>query len=135
MLGAEPFVVFTVDLHTHHGIGTVFANLQVIGGDGIPHPLGPVLLLGLHTIDGVGHGAFCNRIGEDALLFLCVVKSERRFDIEVLDRIDVDVCITEGAPIDITVVTVAIQTCHGILAVGVASHRPGIVAVDGAHGQ
>lgn len=54
---------------------------------------------------------------------------------EVLDGVDVDIGITEQAPVSIAVVGVTIQTGEWVLTVGVAAYRTGIVTVDGAYGQ
>ena len=107
----------------------MLAHLQVIGGDQVPHPLGPVLLLSLHGIGRVGHRTLCYGIGEDTLLFLGIVKTEGSLDIEVLDRVDVHIDITEGTPVGITVVAVTIQSCYRILTVGIATYRTGIFAI------
>lgn len=113
----------------------MFANLQVVGGNGVPHPLGPVLLLAFYGIDGVGDRTLCDRIGEDTLFLLTVVQTEGRTDMEVLQRIDVDIGIAKQAPVGVTVVGITVETCHWVLAVGITTYGTGIVTVDGADGQ
>ena len=107
----------------------MLAHLEVIGGDQVPHPLGPVLLLSLHGIGRVGHRTLCNGIGEDTLLFLGIVKTEGGLDIKILDWVDVHIDISEGTPIGIAVVAVAIQSCDRILTVGIATYRTGVFAI------
>ena len=64
------YIVLTVQLHTQHYVSAVFADFHVIGGDGIPHPFGPMLLLCLYGILVVGYVTFRDGIGKDALLLL-----------------------------------------------------------------
>ena len=103
----------------------MLACLEVIGSDGVPHPAGPVFLLGLNGIGRIGNRSFCDRIGEDTLLFLRVVKTEGGLHIEVFEEVHAQVCITEHTPIGVAVVFVTFQTGHRILSVGIAAHRTG----------
>src|SRR3712207_3565278 len=128
---AEVDVVLTVQLRAQQYVATVFARLEVVGCHGVPHPFGPMFLLGFHAIGGIGHGAFGNRIGKDALLFLGIVKSEGGLYGEVPERIDLNVSATEHAPVGITVVGVALKTGHGILTVGITAHGTCIAARRG----
>ena len=134
-LAAEPAVVLTVQLHTCQGVDVVLACLEAVAGHGVPHPLCPVLLLGLDGIGGVGHGAFGDRIGEDALLFLSVVEAEGALDVEVLEWIDVDERIAEHAPVCVAIVGIARQACQRVLAVGIAADRTCEAAIGGIYGE
>ena len=60
-------IIFTVQLHTHHGVSTMFADFQIVGSDGIPHPFRPVFLLGFYGILIICHITFGDGVGEDAL--------------------------------------------------------------------
>ena len=111
------------------------ALLEGIGGNGVPHPLGPMLLLGLYGIGGIGHCSFRNRIGEDALLLLGIVDTEGGLDVEILQWVDVQKHIAEGAPVTVTVVAVAVETGHRILTIGIAAYRSGILPIRGIDGQ
>ena len=86
----------------------MFAHLEIVGGNGIPHPFRPMFLLSFHTVDGVGYGALSNGILEDALLLLGIVETEGCLDIEVLERIDVQIGIAKHAPVGVAVVAVAV---------------------------
>ena len=100
----------------------MLADLQVIGDDGIPHPFEPVLLLRLHSVLVVRHGAFRNRIGEDTLFLLGIVDTRSGADIQPLDGVDIDISVTEHAPVGIAVILVALQTGNGVLAVWVTAY-------------
>ena len=113
----------------------MLALLEIVGGNGIPHPLRPVLLLGFHAVDGVGHGSLSDGVLEDALLFLCVVETKGGFDVEALEGVDVQVGIAEHAPVGVTVIAVAVQTGHGVLAVGIAAHGTCVVSAGGVDGE
>ena len=88
-----------------------------------------MLLLGLHSVGRICHIAFSDRIGEDALLFLGIVHSKGGLEIEALERIEIQIYVAEGPPIGITVVGIALQPCHRIFPVGIASHRTCIFPV------
>ena len=135
LLTAEPHIVLAVELDTGHGVGTVLALLEVVSGNEVPHPLRPVLLLGLHGILRTSHGTFRNRIGEDALLLLRVVQTEGSLDVQVLQGVDVDIGITEHTPVGVAVVLVTLQTSQRVLTVGVAAYRTGKLAGGGIDGQ
>ena len=128
-------IIFTVQLHTDHGITAVLADFQVIGSNGIPHPFRPVLLLGFHGILVICHVALGNGVSEDALRFLCIVQSECGTYIEPFEGIQVDVGVTEHAPVSIAVVRVTFQACHRVFTVGVTAHRTCIFSVDVTHRQ
>jgi hypothetical protein len=49
-----------------------------------------VFLFWFNSIGRVGHSAFGNGVGEDALLLLCIVETESALDVEVLEGVDVD---------------------------------------------
>ena len=134
-LAAEPDIILAVQLHTDESVGAVLADFQIVACHGVPHPFCPVLLLGLHAVDGVGHCAFGDGILEDALLLLCIVDAEGGAQVQILDGVYVDEGIAEHTPVDVAVVAVAVQACQGVLAVGVAAHGPGIFAAGGIDGQ
>ena len=93
----------------------MLADLQVIGDDGVPHPFEPVFLLVLNGVLVVGYHAFGDGVGEETLFLLRIVDTRRRADIQTLVGVDVDICISEHAPIGITVVLVALQDGHRVL--------------------
>ena len=113
----------------------VHAEVYVVVSHEVPHPAGPVLLLGFDSVGGVGHVAFGDGIGEDALLLLGVVEAEGGADVEALEGVDVEVSITEQAPVGVAVVLVALQACQRVLAVGIAAHGAGKFAGGGVHRQ
>ncbi len=113
----------------------VFAEVDVVAGHKVPHPAGPVLLLRLHGVGGVGHSAFGHRIGENALLLLRVVEAECGLDVESLEGVDIDICVAEESPVFVAVVFVAFETGQRVLAVGVAADRPGELAGGGVDRQ
>ena len=123
-------IVFAVQLHTDHGVTTVFANFQIVGSDGIPHPFRPVFLLGFYGILIICHITFGDRVGEDALWFLCIIQSEGRAYIESFEGIEVDVSITKHTPVSIAIIRVTIQSCHRVFAVRVSTYRTGIFSID-----
>lgn len=94
-----------------------------------------MFLLAFHTINGVCHRTLSDRVGEDALLLLTIVKSERRADMEVFQGIDVDISVSEQTPVGIAVVRITVETCQRVLTVRIATYRTGIVAVGRADGQ
>ena len=134
-LAAEPAVVLTVQLHTSQGVDVVLTSLEAVAGHGVPHPLRPVLLLGLDSIGGVGHGAFGDRIGEDALLLLSVVETEGALDVEVLEGVDVDEGIAEHAPVCVAIVCIARKACQRVFAVGIAADGTCEAAIGSIDGQ
>ena len=94
-----------------------------------------MLLLGLYGIGGIGHCSFRNRIGEDALLFLGIVDTEGGLDVQILQGVDVEKHVAEGAPVTVTVVAVAVETGHRVLTVGIAAYRTGVLAIGGVYRQ
>ena len=57
--------------------------------------------------------------------FCEAVYAERRAEIEVLERVQVDVCIAEHAPVCVAVVGIALQARYRIFAVGIAADGAG----------
>ena len=108
----------------------MLAHLKVVSGNGVPHPLRPMFLLRLHGIDGVRHSALGDRIGENALLLLCIIQTKSGTDVEILEGVDIDVGIAEHAPITVAIVGITLQSCHGVFAVRITTHRTCIVATD-----
>ena len=86
----------------------MLATLQIIGGNSIPHPLCPMLLLRFYSIGGIGNSTLCDRIDESALFLLRVVKTEGGLNIQVLYRVDIYVSITKHTPEGVTVVLVTL---------------------------
>ena len=135
LLSAEPLVIFTVYLHTNHGISAMLALLQVIGGNSIPHPLCPMLLLCLNSICRIGNGTLGNWIGKDTLLLLTIIETKGCLHIEVLERINIHISIAEHTPISIAVIAIAVETCQRVLTIRVTAHRTRIIAIDSANRQ
>ena len=82
----------------------MLANLQIVSGNGIPHPAHGVLLLTLYGTVGTHHLTIRNGIGEEALLFLSVVHTERGTYHEILEWCDTEVYIAKHTPLCIFVV-------------------------------
>ena len=106
----------------------MFPSLEVIGRNGIPHPFRPVFLLRLDGVLGIGHVSFRDRIGEETLLLLSIVQTESRAEIEAFEEMEIDVGITEGTPVDVPVVAVAVEARDRVLTVGIAAYRTCVVA-------
>ena len=113
----------------------MLSQLEVIGSYGVPHPFGPVLLLSLYGVGLIGHVALGYGVGEDALLLLRIVETEGRTQVEALEEVQVYIGIAKGAPVSIAVVFVTLKHSHGVIAVGVATHRTSIAAIGGVDGQ
>ena len=111
------------------------ARFKVVGRDRVPHPLEPVLLLGLHGVGRIGHRTFRHRIGEDALLLLGIVQAEGRLEIQALHRVDVQIGVTEHSPVVIAVVRIAGQAGERVLAVGIAANGTGEFTLGGIDGN
>ncbi len=94
-----------------------------------------MFLLGLYGIGIVGNIAFGNGVGEYPLLLLRVVEAESGAYVEAFEGVDVDICVAENSPVGVAVVFVALKASYGILAVGIAANRSGILAVGGVDGQ
>ena len=93
----------------------MFAYLQIIGNDGVPHPFRPMLLLCLYSVLIISHHAFGDRIREETLLLLRIVDTCRGTDIQTFDRVDIDEHVSEQTPIGVSVVFVALQNRERIL--------------------
>ena len=115
-VAGEPLVYLAVQLRTQQEVGAVFADLQVIGDDRVPHPFEPVLLLRLYRVLVVRYHTLCYRIGEETLLLLRVVDTGGRADIQTLVGIDIDKRVSEHTPVGIAVVFVALQDRQRVLA-------------------
>ena len=105
------------------------AHLEVIGGDGVPHPAHPVLLLAFRGVLGAEHLAVGDGIGEEPLLLLRVVQSKGRADVEALEQVNAQVGIAEHAPLGIAVVLAVLQDAQRILAFGIRTQCLGVFAV------
>ena len=113
----------------------MLTNLQIVACHGVPHPFGPVFLLGFYTVCGGGYCAFGDGVLEDTLLFLGIVESEGGAYIQILDGVYVDEGIAEHTPVGVAVVAVTVQACQGVLTVGITAYRTGILATGGIDGQ
>ena len=96
----------------------MFAYLQFVGGNGVPHPFGEVFLFHFHCVFVAVQKAGVVREREVALVFLCVVQAEGGTDIESFQGVQVDVCVTEDTPVGIAVVAVVVDYTRYVLAVG-----------------
>ena len=86
-ISGEMAVIFTVQLHTCHHVSTMLAYLQLISGNGIPHPFGPVFLFGFYcTLAVVGLCSFLIRISEVTGLFVSIVQTESRPYIQSFEK-------------------------------------------------
>ena len=106
----------------------MLTDFQVIGGYGVPHPLHPVLLLGLDGIVAVGHVTVLDRIGEETLLLLCIINTEGGLQRQVLDRLQADEHVAEGTPVGVSVVLDAVEHFYRILTVRIAAGQVGKLA-------
>ena len=113
----------------------MLAYLEIVGGDGIPHPTHPMLLLCLHPIGGGSDIALGDRIGEDTLFLLRIVQTCRGADMQILVRLNIQKGVAEKAPIGVAIVLVAVKTGNGVLTVGVAADRACVVARGGIDRQ
>ena len=111
------------------------ADLEVIRGNGVPHPAHPVLLLALGSSVRALHLTVGNGVGKEALLLLRIVDTQRRANHEVLERRDADVRITEHTPHGVLVVLVVSQQAQRVLTLRVGTQRLGILAVLGIDGE
>ena len=113
----------------------MFADFQIVGSDGIPHPFRPVFLLGFYGILIICHIAFGDGVGEDALWFLCIIQSEGGADIESFEGVEVDVGITKHTPVSIAIIRVTVQSRYRVLTVGISAYRTCIFSIDVVNGQ
>ena len=128
-LGTIHLIILTVNLSTYHSITAVFANLQIIGGNGVPHPSHPVLLFTFNGTIGTHHLTIGNRIGEETLLFLCVIHTQSGANHKVLKWSNAQMHITKHTPLGILIVLCIGNHAQWILALRVGTKSLSILAV------
>ena len=128
-------IVHAVHLSTDHGIATMAAYLQVVGGNGVPHPAHGVLLLALDGRVDAHHLTVGNGEGEEALLLLSIVHTDGSADHEVLERRDAQVDIAEGAPLSIFVLLSIVDHAQRVLALRIGTESLGVLAVLSIDGE
>ena len=107
----------------------MFADFQIISSNGIPHPSHGVFLLVLYGTVGTHHLTIGNRIGEETLLFLCVVHTQSGANHKVLKWSNAQMYITKHTPLGILIVLCIGNHAQWILALRVGTKSLGILAV------
>ena len=130
VIGAYPYSMIT-----NQRVGTMLANLQIVGGNGVPHPAHGMLLTHLSSGLSIGNLTIDNRVGEVALLLLAVVHAEGRAYHEALERLDADVGITEDTPEGVFIVLNSGEQAQRVLALCEGSHGLGILAILSIDGE
>ena len=88
-----------------------------------------MLLLCLDRILVVCHITLGDRISEDTLSHLRIVDTEGCPHVESLERIEVEISISEHSPVSVSVVLVSVEHSYRVVSVRITSYRSSVVSV------